>query len=98
MELGDLLTLLLGGGLVATITAAVSGIKSLKDGARAREKDSIAELITLRKDAVADKVHAEDVADYWRQWAGTVEYLARQQGVTLPERPAEPVRKDSQIS
>jgi hypothetical protein len=90
LETGDLLALLLGGGAVATITALFQGIRSLRDGARAREKDTVAELVVQRKEAWIDRDNAIDQADYWRRWAGTVEYHALQNGVKLPARPPEP--------
>ena len=34
IDINDLLTLILGGGLVGTLTALFNGYKSLKDGAR----------------------------------------------------------------
>ena len=92
METGELLTLLLGGGAVATIGAFFQGIKSLQSGSRAREKETVTDLVRQRKEAWQDRDFANDVADYWRTWAGTVEYEARRQGVELPPRPAEPAR------
>lgn len=90
MESGELLTLLLGGGAVATLTAFFQGIRSLQGGARAREKETVTELVEQRKEAWRDRDHAIDLRDYWRNWAGTVEFYARKEGVTLPDRPAEP--------
>lgn len=90
MDTGQLLTLLLGGGAVATITALFQGIKSLQTGARARERDTVTELIAQRKEAWEDRDKASDERDYWRNWAGTVEYYARQKGVDLPGRPPLP--------
>lgn len=90
MESGELLTLLLGGGAVATIGAFFQGIKSLQGGARAREKETVNALVKQRKEAWNDRDHAIDSRDYWRNWAGTVEFYARQSGVQLPERPTEP--------
>lgn len=81
MDVGQLLTLLLGGGAVATITALFQGIKSLRDGARARDKDAVADLIKRRKDAEEERDDAFDARDrafdqrdYWRNWAGVLEY------------------------
>lgn len=90
VETGDLLTLLLGGGAVATIGALFQGIRSIRDGARQREKDTVAELVNQRKEAWEERDRANDERDYWRNWAGTVEYYARQQGVELPGRPPMP--------
>lgn len=90
MNTGDLLTLLLGGGAVATIGALFQGIRSIRDGARQREKDTVNDLIEQRKEAWEDRDRAIDERDYWRNWAGTVEYNARQKGVELPGRPPMP--------
>ena len=95
MNTGDLLTLLLGGGAVATITALFQGIRSLQTGARARDKDTLNDLVLQRKEAWEDRDLAQDERDYWRNWAGQVEYYARVHGVELPARPPEP-RSDGQ--
>lgn len=93
METGDLLALLLGGGAVATIGAFFQGIKSLRDGARAREKDTINDLVRQRKEAWIDRDNETDLRKYWQDWAGTVVYHARANGVELPEPPPLPVPK-----
>ena len=90
---GDILTLLLGGGAVATLTALFQGVKSLQTGARARERDTVKSLVDQRKEAWLDRDNSNDFADYWRLWAATVEYEARRQGVDLPARPPEPILK-----
>jgi hypothetical protein len=92
VETGELLTLLLGGGAVATIGAFFQGVKSLQSGARVRERETVTDLVAQRKEAWDDRDFANDTSDYWRAWAGTVEYEARRSGVTLPNRPPEPVR------
>jgi len=91
---GEFLTLLLGGGAVATIGAFFQGIKSLQSGARAREKETVTDLVTQRKEAWEDRDFAYEQLDYWRNWAGTVEFHARRGGVELPERPPEPKRPE----
>jgi hypothetical protein len=92
---GDLLTLLLGGGAVATITALFKGVDSLRSGARARERDTITELVKQRKEAWRDRDNAQDARDYWRNWAGTVEFKARAGGIDVGTRPPEPVPDES---
>lgn len=93
MNTGDLLTLLLGGGFVATMTALFQGLRSLQTGARTREKETVNALITQRKEAWLDRDNANDQVDYWRKWAGTVEFEALRAGVILPTRPDAPVEK-----
>lgn len=90
LDVGQLLTLLLGGGMVATVSALFSGVKSLRDGARARERDTIADLINQRNEAWTDRDEALNERDYWRNWAGTLEYLALSQGVVVPTKPPMP--------
>lgn len=92
METGEVLTLILGGGAVATIGAFFSGIKSLQSGARAREKETVTDLVKQRKEAWSDRDFANDERAYWMKWAATVEYHALQAGVSLPPRPPEPER------
>ena len=93
MEAKEILTLLLGGGFVATIGALFQGLRSLQNGARARERETVNNLVDQRNEAWVDRDNAIDRSDYWQQWAGTVEYLARQNGVEIPQRPAEPTPK-----
>lgn len=91
METGELLTLLLGGGAVATISALFSGLKSLQTGSRAREKETVKDLVKQRKEAWRDRDFAQDERDYWRTRAGTAEFYAIQGGVTLPQFGPPPV-------
>lgn len=94
METGEILTLLLGGGAVATIGAFFQGIKSLQNGARAREKETVSSLVKQRKEAWQDRDYANDMLDYWRNRAGIVEYYALRGGVELPPRPPEPIKPE----
>jgi len=97
MDVGQLLTLLLGGGAVATITALFNGVKSLREGSRSRERDTIGDLIQRRKDAEEERDRAYDARDrafderdYWRNWAGSLEYVCEQRGVGMPTKPPMP--------
>lgn len=90
MNTGDLLTLLLGGGAVATIGALFKGMQALQTGARARERDTVNTLVDQRKEAWDERDDAVDDRDYWRNRCGTVEFHARSKGVELPEFPASP--------
>ena len=96
MDVNQLLTLLLGGGFVATVTALFNGIRSLREGARGRERDTIGGLIKDRKDAIEERDKANDRTDemtqqrdMWRNWAGRLEYGITSQGGDLP--PGRPV-------
>lgn len=84
MDVGQLLTLLLGGGAVATITALFNGIKSLREGSRSRERDTISDLINGRKTAETERDEAMDQRDAWRNRSGALEYHCRANGLALP--------------
>jgi hypothetical protein len=86
MDLGQLLTLLLGGGCVATITALFNGIKSIREGTRTRERDTIADLIKSRDEAEEEREDALDERDWWRNWAGQLEYICHKNGIELPPK------------
>lgn len=97
MDIGQLLTLLLGGGATATIVALFNGVKSLREGARTREKDTVEQLVAQRKEAWDDRDKAFDARDeafnqrdYWRNWAGQLEYLCQKGGIPVPPRSAYP--------
>lgn len=99
MDVGQLLTLLLGGGALATITALFNGVKSLREGSRSRERDTIKDLIEQRKEAWSERDEAFDLRDnaldqrdFWRERAGTLDYLCRTHGVEVPPLPQEPTR------
>ena len=94
MQSSDVLTLLLGGGAVATISAAFKGIDTLRTGARAREKDTVNQLVEQRDEAWVDRDNAIDQRDYWRNWAGRLEYGLQQHGIDMPEKPPYPALKE----
>ena len=75
---------LLGGGLVATIGAVFSGIKMLREQGTTRAKGAIADMERWRAAALVDAEYYLDLADYWRDRAGSVEFAARVGGVDLP--------------
>lgn len=93
MNVSELLTLLLGGGAVATLGALFQGIRSLQNGARTREKETVKELVKQRKQAWIERDNSNAQADYWRRWAAIVEYEASRNGLQLPPRPPEPTEK-----
>jgi hypothetical protein len=91
MDLNNFLTLILGGGLVGTITAAYNGIKTLRDGKHTREKSTIEDLLAQRKKAYEERDHefqektrAFDERDEWRNRAADLEFLLRQNGIAVP--------------
>ena len=98
MGTADVLTLLLGGGAVATFTAIFKGVQALQTGARSREKDTVKQLVDQRDEAWVDRDNATDERDWWRNWAGQLEYGLKQNGIDPPERPAYPILKEFKAS
>jgi hypothetical protein len=93
MTTGDLLTLLLGGGAVATIGALFKGLQALQTGARARERETVKSLVEQRNEAWEDRDFLTDERDYWRNRSGTVEFHSHREGVSLPDLGKPPERK-----
>ena len=101
IDLTQVLVAVLGGGLVATVTAFFNGFKSLKEGARTREKSTIEDLVAQRIAAVGERDEANDQKDWalsdrdrWKGYAGDLLFLARQNGLAdqIPPMPPEPPR------
>ncbi|WFE41964.1 hypothetical protein [Micromonospora sp. WMMD998] len=80
---------LLGGGGLAFIQAVFSGVSSLRQGARAHERESVQDLARARDKADERANRAESDRDYWRNIAGGYAYQLRLAGVDPV--PAEPV-------
>ena len=69
-----LVTLLLGGGGLATLQALFKGFGSLRGGARALEREAVNDLARAR-DAADDRAEwAEADRDFWRDTAGRWRY------------------------
>lgn len=97
IDINSLLTLILGGGLVGTLTALFKGYTSLRDGARSREKGTIEDLVSQRRTAVEDrdaefeeKNFAFDQRDFWRNRAADLEFTLRKAGIEPPPKGKEP--------
>lgn len=84
-----LITALLGGGLVTTVGALARGWRSLRQGARAREREGVADLARWRDEADEARRVAERDRDYWRWVAGRYGYQLFRAGVDPV--PADPV-------
>lgn len=64
--LTTIITVVLGGGGIAALQAAIRGWSSLRAGARAREREAVDDLAAAR-DAAADRAAAaERDRDFWR--------------------------------
>ncbi|MFE1104156.1 hypothetical protein ACFW4K_26890 [Nocardiopsis alba] len=67
--LPELLALVLGGGGLAAIQGAIRAVAAYRDGARARERDVLADSESWRRAVYDDLQHMEDSRDWWRQRA-----------------------------
>lgn len=76
-----LISALIGGGALTTIQAAVGGIRSLRSGARAHERESVRDLAKARDRADDRADRAERDRDYWRDIAGGYRFQLRQAGI-----------------
>lgn len=101
----DWLSAVLGAGGVAFLGALFEGVRRLMAGARAREREAVANLEEWREDADKRARRALDDADYqrllvafWQRRSGTLEYLLASNGVKVPELPALPKRPSSQVT
>lgn len=100
MNVSDILTLVLGGGLVATIAAIFKGVQALREGARAKEKDLVVDLEDWRSKANQAREIAEAQRDYWREKAADYRFILRDlYGHSLPpENPPRAVQQQQEIS
>lgn len=78
-----LITALISAGGVSFVGAMVRGWGTLRSGARARERETVAELVQSRNWAEADR-------DFWRDVAGGYRWQLRVAGIE-PD-PAQPVQ------
>lgn len=79
MGLPELLTLVLGGGLLATIQGATKAVTAYREGARARERDVMTDSEAWRISADDARRCAERERDWWRNrsavlWQQCVEH------------------------
>lgn len=86
MPYADLVNLLLGGGLAATVAAAYKGLQALRAGARSKEKELVTDLQDWRREANDARKLAEKQRDYWRDLAAGYRFMLRDKyGETLDE-------------
>lgn len=79
-----LITALISAGGATFLGSVVKGWSSLRSGARARERETLAELIRSRNDAEADR-------DFWRDTAAGYRWQLRDAGVEPdPAKPVQP--------
>lgn len=84
-----LVTLLLGGGGLAFAQAVFKGFGSLRGGARAREREAVADLARARDAADERAEWAEADRDFWHRDSARQRYQLTVKGIE-PE-PADPV-------
>jgi len=86
-----LVTFLTGGGLIALITAAVRGFRTVRTGALSSTRAVVRDLVTARNEAEDRLDHALTERDFWRGVAGNYSYQLSSRGITPnPENPVPP--------
>ena len=84
-----LITALIGAGGATFVGSLIRGWGSLRTGARARERETLAELIRSRNEAEADR-------DFWRDTAAGYRWQLRQAGIApVPADPVQPSERRS---
>jgi hypothetical protein len=86
-----LVTFLTGGGLIALITAAVRGFRTIRTGALSSTRAVVRGLVEARNEA-EDRLDRSLVErDYWRGVAGNYSFQLRSRGIVPnPENPTPP--------
>jgi DNA-binding PadR family transcriptional regulator len=86
------LNTLLGAGAAATLWTIFRGVQMLRNDTTARTDKAVADLERWRQEADErtraareDADHYLNLADHWREEYGSVVFLARAAGVTLPD-------------
>ena len=75
----EILSILLGGGGVAMLAAAVQAFRSLREGSKADEKDAFADMEYKRAGEKRRADRAEVERDYWHRRASDLEHVIRVQ-------------------
>jgi hypothetical protein len=98
------LNTLLGAGAAATLWTLFRGVQMLRNDTARHTQTGIALLEKWRDEADertaaarADADYYLNLADHWREEYGTVVFLSRQAGVTLPEARPLPLRPPPRI-
>jgi hypothetical protein len=83
-----LVTFLTGGGLIALITTAVRGFRTIRTGALASTRAVVKDLVEARNEAETRLDQALIERDFWRTIAGTYAYQLTRAG--LAPKPSNP--------
>ena len=89
LDLTTVVSVLLGGGAVATLTAGFKGITALRSGARAREREAVDDLGRWRDELDRARRATERDRDYWRLVASR--YAAQLVRAGIDPVPSDPV-------
>lgn len=89
VDIQTIVSVLLGGGALATLTAAFKGLGALRSGARAREREAVDDLGKWRDDLDNARRRAERDRDYWHRIASR--YAAQLTRAGAEPIPADPV-------
>lgn len=88
-------TVILSGGAGAFVISVARSWTTLRRGARARERETINDLMARAEDAEErERVAARD-RDYWRQVTGSYGWQLRSAGIT--PNPPDPVQPSDQV-
>jgi len=82
IDLNTVFTVLLGGGAIATCTAIVKGITSLRSGATARQRQIMDALASSNERNEQRATRAEADRDFWHSTAAGYHYQLVQAGYT----------------
>lgn len=69
------LAVILSTGAAAMLLAVIQAYRSIKDGAKADERDAFADLENSRKGESIKRTNAERLRDYWHSRAAELEYI-----------------------
>jgi hypothetical protein len=83
-----IVTFLTGGGLIALITTAVRGFRTIRTGALASTRAVVKDLVEARNEAEDRLDQATIERDFWRTVAGTYGYQLTSAGIV--PKPANP--------
>lgn len=89
--LPTIVTALLSGGGAVFVSSLVKSYSSLRRGARARERETISDLVARADEADERERTAARDRDYWRGVAGRYGYQLRTAGINPdPQDPVQP--------
>jgi hypothetical protein len=96
MQTRDILLVVFSAGGIAFLTAVTHAIKEWRDGSWTRREKAISDLERWRRDSDDAREWEAIQHQWWRTWAGRLEYVILQQlgEKALPTRPAYPEKEE----